>query len=231
MAALGGSATGARSGRRHAGRRRLPLAAHGQGCASAATHPSLRLHPVARAHAPGPQPRRRNLSTMWGQDEARCAGSGAREHRPLFAPPWIAHRGAAHGSCPRATVLAEPRPAPPLRGAARGRPGVGIPRPSWRPSPTNRSVRRSPAGRAWSALRWKIGAEGSRFPSLFSTPHPLRESRVPGYYRAQPAQRAFILVTARPRPRSPLHAGRSRYCYRTRAPWPTCGGPEFSNKP
>jgi len=33
-----------------------------------------------------------------GQDEARRAGSGAREHRPVSAPPWIDHRGTAHGS-------------------------------------------------------------------------------------------------------------------------------------
>jgi len=53
------------------------------------------------------------------------ARPGRGKHRPLPAPSGLAHRGAAHGPCPRATVLAEPRPSPPLRHAPRRGRSVG----------------------------------------------------------------------------------------------------------
>jgi len=124
MAALGGSAATARGRPRARRTRRLPLPAHGQGPQATTGHPSLRLHPLAPAHAPA-RYRRRDLSALPGQDEDHRAGAGPPKHRPLPAPPGSAHGRAVHGPCPRTTVLAEPRPAPPLQRAARRGPSVG----------------------------------------------------------------------------------------------------------
>jgi len=52
-------------------------------------------------------------------DEWPLPRSGAREHRPLLAPPWSAHRGAGPCCGPWAPILAKPRPPPQLRSASR----------------------------------------------------------------------------------------------------------------